>query len=153
MALLHQCGLHVPAERARLPVFSDVLADIGDEQSITASLSTFSGHLRNLVQILGAATPSTLVLLDEVAAGTDPIEGAALARALLDELSQRAALTDHDDALRRGQAVGERDAGRAQRRCRVRRRDAGADLHAHARAPRAIARARDRARGSGWTRP
>ncbi|MDX6540234.1 MAG: mismatch repair protein MutS2 [Gaiellales bacterium] len=92
-ALLHQCGLHVPAERARLPVFSDVLADIGDEQSIAASLSTFSGHLRNLVQILAAATPTTLVLLDEVAAGTDPIEGAALARALLDELSQRAALT------------------------------------------------------------
>ena len=57
-ALLHQCGLHVPAERARLPVYSDVLADIGDEQSITASLSTFSGHLRNLVQILAAATPS-----------------------------------------------------------------------------------------------
>ena len=92
-ALLHQCGLHVPAERARLPVFSDVLADIGDEQSIAASLSTFSGHLRNLVHILEAATPRTLVLLDEVAAGTDPIEGAALARALLDALSQRAALT------------------------------------------------------------
>ena len=92
-ALLHQCGLHVPAERARLPVFADVLADIGDEQSIAASLSTFSGHLRNLVHVLEAATPRTLVLLDEVAAGTDPIEGAALARALLDELSQRAALT------------------------------------------------------------
>ena len=92
-ALLHQCGLHVPAERARMPVFADVLADIGDEQSIAASLSTFSGHLRNLVHVLEAATPRTLVLLDEVAAGTDPIEGAALARALLDELSQRAALT------------------------------------------------------------
>ena len=76
-----------------MPVFADVLADIGDEQSIAASLSTFSGHLRNLVHVLEAATPRTLVLLDEVAAGTDPIEGAALARALLDELSQRAALT------------------------------------------------------------
>jgi DNA mismatch repair protein MutS2 len=93
LALLNQCGLHVPAERARLPVFADVLADIGDEQSIAASLSTFSGHLRNLVHVLEAATPRTLVLLDEVAAGTDPIEGAALARALLDELSRRAALT------------------------------------------------------------
>src|SRR6185436_19721645 len=82
-----------PAARARMPVFADVLADIGDEQSIAASLSTFSGHLRNLVHVLEAATPRTLVLLDEVAAGTDPIEGAALARALLDELSQRAALT------------------------------------------------------------
>ena len=85
-ALLHQCGLQLPAERARLPVFADVVADIGDEQSIAASLSTFSGHLRNLVHILDAATPRTLVLLDEVAAGTDPIEGAALARALLDQL-------------------------------------------------------------------
>ena len=74
-------------------MFADVLADIGDEQSIAASLSTFSGHLRNLVHVLEAATPRTLVLLDEVAAGTDPIEGAALARALLDALSQRAALT------------------------------------------------------------
>ena len=92
-ALLNQCGLQVPAQRARLPVFSDVLADIGDEQSIAASLSTFSGHVRNLVHVLDAATPRTLVLLDEVAAGTDPIEGAALARALLDALSQRAALT------------------------------------------------------------
>jgi DNA mismatch repair protein MutS2 len=92
-AVLNQCGLHVPAQRARLPVFSDVLADIGDEQSIAASLSTFSGHLRNLVHVLEAATPHTLVLLDEVAAGTDPIEGAALARALLGELAQRAALT------------------------------------------------------------
>jgi DNA mismatch repair protein MutS2 len=92
-ALLHQCGLQPPAQRARLPVFADVLADIGDEQSIAASLSTFSGHLRNLVQVLASATPRTLVLLDEVAAGTDPIEGAALARALLDELAQRAALT------------------------------------------------------------
>jgi len=92
-ALLHQCGLHVPAQRARLPVFADVLADIGDEQSIAASLSTFSGHVRNLVQVLAAATPRTLVLLDEVAAGTDPIEGAALASALLGELAERAALT------------------------------------------------------------
>ncbi|MDX6627852.1 MAG: mismatch repair protein MutS2 [Gaiellales bacterium] len=92
-ALLHQCGLQPPAERARLPVFADVLADIGDEQSIAASLSTFSGHVRNLVHVLEAATPRTLVLLDEVAAGTDPIEGAALARALLGELAERAALT------------------------------------------------------------
>ena len=92
-ALLHQCGLQPPAERARLPVFEDVVADIGDEQSIAASLSTFSGHVRNLVHVLDAATPRTLVLLDEVAAGTDPIEGAALARALLDELAERAALT------------------------------------------------------------
>ena len=79
-ALLHQCGLRPPADQLELPVFDAVLADIGDEQSIAMSLSTFSGHVRNLVEILGGATGRSLVLLDEVAAGTDPVEGAALAR-------------------------------------------------------------------------
>ena len=143
-ALLHQCGLHVPAERARMPVFADVLADIGDEQSIAASLSTFSGHLRNLVHILEAATPRTLVLLDEVAAGTDPIEGAALARALLDELSQRAALTITTTHYAEVKQWASATPGCAQRRRRLRRRDARAHLHAHARAPGPLARARDR---------
>jgi DNA mismatch repair protein MutS2 len=92
-ALLHQCGLRPPAEHAALPVFDRVLADIGDEQSIAMSLSTFSGHLRNLVAILDAATERSLVLLDELAAGTDPVEGAALAQALLERLSRQARLT------------------------------------------------------------
>ncbi len=92
-ALLHQCGLRPPAEHAALPVFDEVLADIGDEQSIEMSLSTFSGHVRSLVAILEGATDRSLVLLDEVAAGTDPVEGAALAQALLDRLARQARLT------------------------------------------------------------
>jgi len=92
-ALVHQCGLRPPAERAELPVFDRVLADIGDRQSIEMSLSTFSAHLRTLVEILASATASSLVLLDEVAAGTDPEEGSALAQALLERLARQARLT------------------------------------------------------------
>ena len=92
-ALLHQCGLRPPAEHVELPVFDQVLADIGDEQSIAMSLSTFSGHVRNLVSILERATDRSLVLLDELAAGTDPVEGAALAQALLERLAGQARLT------------------------------------------------------------
>jgi DNA mismatch repair protein MutS2 len=92
-ALLHQCGLRPPAVSASLPVFDSVLADIGDRQSIEMSLSTFSGHLRTLVEILGSATDRSLVLLDEVAAGTDPEEGSALAQALVARLARQARLT------------------------------------------------------------
>ena len=92
-ALLHQAGLRPPASRAALPVFDQVLADIGDPQSIEMSLSTFSGHVRALVAILGAATKRSLVLIDEVAAGTDPVEGSALAQALVARLAGQARLT------------------------------------------------------------
>ncbi|HEY7131487.1 MAG TPA: hypothetical protein VH440_04510, partial [Candidatus Limnocylindrales bacterium] len=93
LALMHQAGLHVPAEAgSRLPVFRDVFADIGDEQSIAQSLSTFSGHLRSITRIVGAAGPGTLVLLDELGAGTDPTEGSALAQALLDHFIRAGAL-------------------------------------------------------------
>jgi DNA mismatch repair protein MutS2 len=92
-ALLHQCGLRPPAKSASLPVFDRVLADIGDRQSIEMSLSTFSGHLRTLVEILESATDRSLVLLDEVAAGTDPEEGSALAQALVARLVRQARLT------------------------------------------------------------
>jgi len=87
LALMHQAGLRVPAASgARLPVFGRVMADIGDEQSIAQSLSTFSSHLRNVVRFVAAAGPSTLVLLDEVGAGTDPAEGSALAMAIVARL-------------------------------------------------------------------
>jgi DNA mismatch repair protein MutS2 len=92
-ALLHQAGLRPPADHAVLPVFDSVLADIGDQQSIQMSLSTFSGHLGNIVAILAAATDRSLVLLDELAAGTDPTEGSALAQAVLERLALQARLT------------------------------------------------------------
>ncbi len=93
LALMHQAGLHVPAEAgSRLSVLADVFADIGDEQSIAQSLSTFSGHLRSIIRIVGTAGPGTLVLLDELGAGTDPTEGSALAQALLDHFIRAGAL-------------------------------------------------------------
>ncbi len=92
-ALLHQAGLRPPALEAALPVFDHVLADVGDEQSIEMSLSTFSAHLGNIVRILDAAGERSLVLLDELAAGTDPVEGSALAQALLARLAAQARLT------------------------------------------------------------
>lgn len=93
LALMHQSGLHVPAASgSRLPVFPDVFADIGDEQSVAQSLSTFSGHLRSIVRIVEAVRPGCLVLLDELGAGTDPTEGSALAQALLDHFVRAGAL-------------------------------------------------------------
>jgi DNA mismatch repair protein MutS2 len=93
LVLMFQAGLHVPAaEGTALPVFRDVLADIGDEQSVAQSLSTFSGHLRTITRIVDVAGEGSLVLLDELGAGTDPTEGSALAQALLDHFIRAGAL-------------------------------------------------------------
>src|SRR5688572_13515055 len=104
LAVMAQSGLHVPADTgAALPVFTSVFADIGDEQSISASLSTFSAHISNVVSMDRTLALPSLILLDEVGAGTDPAEGGALGTAVIDHFRQRGAhliATTHYDALK-----------------------------------------------------
>jgi DNA mismatch repair protein MutS2 len=104
LAVMAQAGLHVPADAgSRLPVFKSLFADIGDEQSISASLSTFSAHIANIVSMNRDLVLPALVLLDEVGAGTDPVEGGALGVAVIDHFRTRGAhlvATTHYDSLK-----------------------------------------------------
>ena len=104
LAVMAQAGLLIPAaEGAQVPVFRCVFADIGDDQSIAASLSTFSSHIKNIVEMNEALELPALVLLDEAGAGTDPIEGGALAMAIIDHFRTRGAMvmaTTHYDSLK-----------------------------------------------------
>ena len=104
LSMLNQSGFPIPAEDGtRLPVFSNVFADIGDDQSLDQSLSTFSGHMKNIAQAVNAATDSTLVLLDELGSGTDPQEGTAIAMAVLDKLIEKKSfvlVTTHQGILK-----------------------------------------------------
>jgi DNA mismatch repair protein MutS2 len=99
LCLMARCGMHIPAgEGSQVPVFRHILADIGDEQSLEQSLSTFSSHVSRIAAVFEIADADSLVLLDELGAGTDPTEGAALGRAILDQLDKvgcRAIVTTH----------------------------------------------------------
>ncbi|MEI8388610.1 MAG: endonuclease MutS2 [bacterium] len=101
--LMARAGMHIPAVEASIYPFKNIFADIGDEQSIIQSLSTFSGHIKNIINILENADDDTLILIDEVGAGTDPLEGTALAEAILQDIfdkGSRAIITTHFSELK-----------------------------------------------------
>lgn len=104
LSMLNQAGFPIPAsDGTRLPVFSDIFADIGDDQSLDQSLSTFSGHMKNISQALSGAKSDTLILLDELGSGTDPQEGTAISMAVLDELIKKKSfvlVTTHQGILK-----------------------------------------------------
>lgn len=91
-AMMAQCGLHVPAEKAELCMFSNILCDIGDGQNLSENLSTFSAHITNVLDILKRVNPESLVIMDELGSGTDPQEGMGIAVAILEELKKSGAL-------------------------------------------------------------
>jgi DNA mismatch repair protein MutS2 len=93
LSLMVQMGFHVPARQAQIPIFDQVFADIGDQQSIAANLSTFTAHMRNIAEMAQQVKPSALILLDEVGTGTDPDEGAAMAIAIVEHFRRIGSIT------------------------------------------------------------
>ena len=145
-ALMARCGMTIPAdEESKIPIFSSIFTDIGDEQSIERDLSTFSGHLTNINTFIEESGPKTLVLLDELFTGTDPLQGAALAVALLEELAARGAttvVTTHLESLKTPRLPERR---LRQRLDGVRSRIALPDISSRLRAPRIVLCCPDRA--------
>ena len=144
-ALSAQSGIPVAAEHAELPIFDRVLADIGDEQSIAADLSTFSAHMLNLKSMLEVATERSLVLVDEMGTGTAPEEGAALAVALLEEFRERQRVDAGDHASRPAEGVRFDHAGHRECGDGVRRSEFAAHVPAAGRRAGHVERDRNRA--------
>ena len=92
VVMMTQCGLHIPCEQAQICMRSNILCDIGDGQSISQNLSTFSAHISNIIEILARTNEESLVLLDELGSGTDPLEGMGIAISILEELRHKKCL-------------------------------------------------------------